>query len=326
MTPETVATYAPVAHFHENENSFPCSIEYLLQGATLLSHADPGFSLGDPTQANLQTYSDDQRYVSVAPSQYGGQVDPTSKAVTAPLYYAVQQYPDRVEISYVFLYAHQGGQTIHAYGVPHVIPEFDCIVYSLGVHQGDIERAVVKLATPPGASGYQVLGVGYEAHGDVSWYTPDQVSWEGTTHPLVHVALNGHSCHNELAQGDRIVEATVPGIVDVTANLSSAGTVWRPQQSDLKQLGLDASGAPVSDQVWAAYCGRLGVQQTNGFQGAIYFNGSGLNTLDWGFVKTFGTAASFLGILPPGAVDGNGARGPGARDWIRQPPTGDGAD
>jgi hypothetical protein len=264
------------------------------------------------------TTSDDQTYVDIASSQYGGQLDPET-GVFAPLYYAVQEHADAVEISYLFLYAFHGGQTVRPLSVIH---QFDCILHTWGEHQGDLERVVVTLVPVHGEStNYRVLRVGYESHGDVSWYGAGRVPFEGT-HPVVHVALNGHSNHNLAEQGERVIEEEVPCIVAVTSNLAPDGQVWRPQESDLRQLGLDASGAPINDQLWAAYRGRLGVEQTDTFQSATYFDGSGLDTLDWVYVFLVARLTQFLGLLPSNVTDGNGPVGPGARDWVRQPAAG----
>jgi hypothetical protein len=312
--PDVVAAYAPVVRFHENEQMFPCSIEWLLDSSTLRSHADPGLSIVSPTQLDLQIHSGEAVYVDVNPSQYGGEASQPA-GVTAPMYYALQQYADVLEISYVMLYAFQDGQTIRALPVHN---EFDCIVRTLGMHQGDLERVVVTLV-PTGADGFEVSRVGYEAHGDVRYYPPSELAWEGS-HPVVNSALNGHGNHNLRVEGERIVDDEVPCVVAITSNVSDSGLAWRPDV--FRRLGLDASGAPVSDQVWAAFDGRLGIEQTNEVDSATHFDGSGLGFFEWAFVKAVGTIAKLLNLLPPSAVDGNGPRGPASRPWIRQPSAG----
>ena len=309
LEPDFVATYAPVVRFHEHEWTFPCSIEWLVEAGTLKSHSDSGLSIPSPTQLDLQTHSGVDVYVEVNPSQYGGQVDGAGD-VTAPMYYAVQRSPDAIEISYVIVYAFQDGQTIRALPIDNA---FDCIVRTVGMHQGDIERVVVALR-PVSAGGTEVLRVGYEAHGDVRYFAPGEVIWEGT-HPVVNAALGGHGNHNLHVEGERIVEDEVPLIVAITANVSDSGPTWRPDV--FKQLGLDASGTPVSDQIWAAFGGRLGMQQTNDVESATHLDGSNLFCCEWAFVDSVGTTAEILNLLPPAAVDGNGARGPADRPWIR---------
>jgi hypothetical protein len=228
------------------------------------------------------------------------------------MYYALQQYADVLEISYVMLYAFQDGQTARALPIDN---EFDCILRTVGMHQGDIERIVVSLV-PAGAGGFEVSRVGYEAHGDVRYYPPSDVAWEGS-HPVVNPALGGHGNHNLRVEGERIVDDEVPFVVAITSNVSDGGLAWRPDV--FRQLGLDASGSPVSDQVWAAFDGRLGIKQTNDVESATHFDGSGLDCLQWAFVDSVGTIAELLNLLPPSAVDGNGPRGPAGRAWVRQP-------
>lgn len=308
LEPDVVATYAPVVRFHQHERMFPCSIEWLCEAGTLKSHSDPGLSILSPTQLDLQTHSGEDVYLEVNPSQFGGQVDKVG-GVTAPMYYAAQRSPDAIEISYVILYAFQDGQTVRALPIGN---EFDCIVRTVGMHQGDIERVVVALG-PVGAGGFEVLRVGYEAHGDVRYFAPDEVAWDGT-HPVVNPGLGGHGNHNLNLEGERIVEEEAPLIVAITSNVSDSGPTWRPDV--FKRLGLDTSGAPLSDQVWAAFGGRLGIQQTNNVETATHFDGSNLDWFEWAFVDSVGTIAKILNLLPPSAVEGNGPRGPADRPWI----------
>ena len=303
-----VQQYAPAVYFHPEESAFPCSIEFLLQNSVLRDRNQPQWQLPDPTQASLQQYAAPNFYLAVSPSGFAG------TGVTAPMYYAVQQYESAVQISYVMLYGSHGGQTCRALRAGS---EFDCIVKTLGVHQGDLERVVVTLV-PDGQGGYQVLRVGYEAHGDVTYFPSQSVAWEGGTHPVVCSALNAHSTGNLLAQGDVIVEFSQPGAVAITAVLSQAGQVWRPYTSGgLKLLGLGENGAPIGDQLWAAFQGRLGDQQTNELDSATYLDGRNLSMWDWAFVKLIDLLARLLGKYPPAILTGDGPTGPAARDWVR---------
>lgn len=232
--------------------------------------------------------------------------------IRAPMYYAVQEYDDAIEITYAMLYAQHGGQTCRAL---RLLSEFDCIVETLGMHQGDLERVVVTLIPQPGGQ-YGVLRVGYESHGDMTYFPTHSIAWEGT-HPIVNSALNGHSSHSIKAQGDRIVDFEVPLIVSIVSALG-AGLAWRPFDSGgLLQLGLDASGKPIGSQGWAAFAGRLGDQQTNQLDNATYFDGSNLSGADWAFVKLTDWVARLLGKYPENILEGNGPTGPGDRAWIK---------
>ncbi len=303
-----VQQYAPAMYFHPAELAFPCSIEFLLRNSVLRDRNQPQWQLDNPTQASLQQFAAPNYYLAVNPSGFAGM------GMAAPMYYAVQQYDDAIHISYVMLYGFQGGQTCRALRAGS---EFDCIVKTLGVHQGDLERVVVTVV-PTSQGGYSVLRVGYEAHGDVTYFPSQRVAWEGGTHPVVCSALNGHSSRNLLAQGDVIYDFTQPGAVAITSVLSQAGQVWRPYVSGgLKLLGLDANGAPMGDQLWAAFQGRLGDQQTNELDSATYLDGSNLSMWDWAFVKLVDWVARLLGKYPAAILTGDGPTGPADRDWVR---------
>ena len=304
---DVVRQFAPLIYFHTNERFFPCSIEYLLQGATL-NDRNAGQSLANPTQGMLAANSGENWYVKINPSQYGGQ------GTSAPIYYAVQGFESYIDINYIVLYAYQGGQTCRALraGTP-----FNCIVETLGIHQGDLERIAVRIAK--GADGsYRAVQVEYEAHGNKRVYPTDRVRWEGS-HPVAHAALNGHSFWNtfDAAVGDRYDELTIPGVVSVTSALAD-GPVWRP--SDFRKLEMKG-GLPQGDQLWAAFKGRLGDQQTNSLESATYFDGSNLSSWDWAFVKIVNFGAVVGGQYSDDIRKGNGPGGPGGRDWVESPPT-----
>ncbi|MDT7687442.1 MAG: hypothetical protein QOE46_201, partial [Acidobacteriota bacterium] len=313
ITLDTVKQYAPAVYFHDNEQFFPCSIEYLLQNGVLQDRNQPGWQVPNPTQATLQQYNAQNYYVAINQSQFAGELS------AAPMYYAVQEYRDAVEISYLMLYAYQGGQTCRALRAG---TEFNCIVKTLGIHQGDLERVVVTLL-PTSDGQYRPFRVGYEAHGDVTYFPKQRVSWEDTTHPVVNVALNGHSTHNMLMSGDRVTEFKQPGSVAVISALSGSGQVWRPYtSSEFKQLGLNQDGTPIGDQAWAAFQGRLGDSQDNELDSATYFDGSNLSSLDWSFVKLTDWAARLFDKYPENLKHGNGPNGPGGRSWVK-PVSGD---
>jgi hypothetical protein len=306
VTLDTVKRYAPVVHFHENEQYFPCSVEHVLHNSVLKDRDESSWHFPNPTQATLQQYHSSNYYVAINPTQFAGM------GVTAPMYYAVQEYSDAVEISYVMLYAYQGGQTCRALRAG---TEFNCIVKTLGIHQGDLERVVVTLV-PRKQGQYLALRVGYEVHGDLNYFPTQRVAWEGS-HPIVNIALNGHSSHNMFSEGDRVTEFEQPGSVAIISALSQTGLVWRPStDNQFKQLGLDSKGKPVGDQVWVAFHGRLGDSQDNRLESATYFDGSNLSSLDWSFVKLTDWAAKLFDKYPEDIIHGKGAPGPGGRAWV----------
>ncbi len=293
--------YCPRVVFHPNEEFFPCSIEFLLTNAALY---DPNVSapIRNPTQQDLAAHAAANCYVDIAESQYPGQ------GTNAPMYYAVQEYGDLVRIHYIMLYAYQGGQTARAL---NPVGEFDFIVNTYGTHQGDVEHVAVTLQKMPDGT-FRPTSVQFDAHGDARVYPTQRVDWVDT-HPIVHPALTGHSSRNTRVEGSRISEDRTPYVVDILS-VAGEGQVWAP--TDLRLLGLDSQNNPIGTQMWAAFAGRLGKPATNGLSSATYFNGDGLSTLDWGFVKTVAFAADKLHKLDK-YKDGDGVGAPGSHgDWL----------
>jgi hypothetical protein len=143
------------------------------------------------------------------------------------------------------------------------------------------------------------------------------VKWEDTTHAIVHIALTGHSCRNRDPADGPILEFSQPGAVAVGSWVGS-GTWWRPasQGSSFKELGLDKSGKPISDQVWYVFRGGLGDTKINSLVTATYFDGSKLSAFDWVFVETIFGFATVLSVLPSNLLVGDGPTGPGVRPWV----------
>lgn len=260
-----------------------------------------------PTQATLQTHASASYYVLIDQAQFGGQSIPS-----APLYYTVQETNVRIVISYQVLYAYQGGQTVRALRAGS---EFDCILWTVGTHQGDFEWVTVTLKQNQG--NYTVLEVGFAAHGIVKPFPPNQVTWEDT-HAIVHIALTGHSSQNHNASKDPIVEFSQAGAVAIGSYVGS-GQWWRPDTdgSQFRQLALDANGSPIGDQVWSAFGGWLGDTKINALESATYFDGSNLSAFDWAFVEIIFGSPSILNLIPSNLLTGDAPTGPAARRWIK---------
>jgi hypothetical protein len=309
MVPQDVILqFAPDVYFHKYERYFPCDIDHLLHSSTLKDRNMPDWSVDNPTQQCLYQYYQGNYYVVINPTQYEG------LGITAPLYYAVQEYTDVIEISYIMLYAYQGGQTCKA--TPLIGEDFDCIISTLGTHQSDVERIVVRVK--PYQSEYNVVQVGYEAHGNLTWYLKKDVAFNGT-HPIVNVALCGHSCHNMYQTGDRVVDYHIPAVMDIISVLGNDGLVWRPYQDDtlLVQLGLTARGGePINgQQVWAKFGGKLGNSSVNSLESGYYFDWTNLSFLAWAYVKGVDFLGNAIHAISDELINGNGQDGPAGRDW-----------
>ena len=261
----------------------------------------------NPTQETLQSHPDESYYIAINPSQFRGQPLPS-----APMYYAIQQHDDTITIHYLILYAYQGGQTVRALRLGS---EFDCIISTIGIHQGDLEHFTITLK--PAGTDYTIVNVGFEAHGHLETFTPSQVKWEDDTHAIVHPALNGHACRNRDPVEGPTIEFQAPGLVAVGGWVGS-GAWWRPARdgSDFKRLGLDDAGQPTSEEGWSKFRGRLGDTKANSLVHATNFNGSDLSPFDWAFVRLVFTGGNLLSLIPPNLMIGDAPVGPGMRGWV----------
>jgi hypothetical protein len=247
----------------------------------------------------------------------------------------VQQRDDgQVDVTYVMLYAWQGGQPCRA---DRKGTEFNCIVENYGMHQGDLEWITVRL--DPALT--SIRQVGYACHGEIDgehgggwWPTEPDPARGGATYlregerPIVRVTRNGHSCRNAWNTGSDIGWAKtggVPGLVlilDLFSNLDPTPTcpAWRPFEDGhpggLIPLGLTADGTSVNEP-WAVFGGRLGDHRVNAFESATYVNGGHLDDVDWAYVKLIGWGAELLGKISDECIYGDGPWGPGTRDFVR---------
>ncbi|KAF7122254.1 hypothetical protein CNMCM5793_000211 [Aspergillus hiratsukae] len=166
-------------------------------------------------------------WLEVNPTQFSGQ-----KIGDAVMYYAVQKKGDQVKINYIILYAYQGGQTLEvSTGLPTAFTGF---VVDTGAHVGDLERFAVYLRDNHDGT-YTFDSAEFEAHGDTKSYTQSQMDWEGSTHPIVCVALNGHGIWNQKVSGNPIRKYTLSGVVsigdwlgDISSDARQSGLWWRP--------------------------------------------------------------------------------------------------
>jgi hypothetical protein len=303
--------FAPVVSFHQFEQFFPCSIEWLLQRSVLKDNNNATFSISGPTQDDLASHRQDNYYLDIGSDAYAGQ--PLAQgAVEAPMYVTAQEWDDCIEITYCMLYGFQGGETCRGW---MITGSFNCIVNDFGKHQGDLEWVSVLVSKDYS----QVLAVGFEAHGDVTFYVPGQYLTEGE-HPLVRVALNGHPCRNGYGKNDNdwIYTYEIPFVFGTVDIITKAGATWRPHllsDGGLVLMGLDDSGKPIGDQVWAQFQGRLGKVLHNSFQGATDVDGhSDLNGDQLQCVNEVVTIGKISRLLP---ADEPGPDGPGKRDFVQ---------
>jgi len=319
MIPRNVIErYAPVVRFHQFESFFPCCIEHLLQGATL---TDGKQVIQNPTTDKLVEHPGENCIVTINEKQFPGQVSGTE--IVAPMYYAIQEFQDIVLITYIMIYAYQGGQTLR-FSSP--LTSFNCIVNPFGIHEGDLEW--VSVALYPSGSDYRIYRVGIEAHGEERGYPKELVIWEDT-HPVVHAALNGHAGYNpfpnrhlpakaKLIDDEGYVKEGGSVFIEILSAVQGNGKVWRPK--DFRYLGLDRDGKAIGDQKWAVFQGRLGQpHEYSHVQSATQLNGRNLPSGEWTALKLTDSAAVLLRLYPEKIKEGGSPPAPGskARPWLR---------
>jgi hypothetical protein len=311
ITRELAARFAPVVSFHPHERFFPCSIDWLLERSQLRKRDDPGFLLVAPQQSALAEFNQGNYYLDVGAEAYAG-APLDHQHVTAPMYVAAQEWDDCIEITYVMLYAYQGGQTCRGQIGEH----FHAIANNYGIHQGDLEWVAVRVSKD-----YEkLLSVGYAAHGHVTWYAPEDCLMDGQ-HPLVRAALNGHASHNGKNKNpeDWVYSFELPEVFGITDLFADNGPTWAPHRQPERMLaiiGLD-DGKPVSDQVWARFRGRLGKREDVSFVNATRLDGTALRLDQIVVVHTIVALGKVLKLIPEDLREGIGPEGPGARDFVQ---------
>lgn len=317
--------FAPVVHFHPFERYFPCSIEYLLGGSTLV--------LGDEREvtataaALFDARHDAGAHLRIDQKIWGGMM-PEHGVSPAPMYYSVQVPPDRsfVDFTYYFLSAFNGPQTCWvrvAGSVP--LDSFDCAIDEYAEHQGDVENITVRV-TPDLA---RIVCVGFSAHGDFSYYLPQDLEFEAATHPVVSCAAFSHASYNRL-DTSKFIHPDNPHDEEVLLDrqdlppklplaalnfmddVSWGEIAWRPFAGGngadaLVRVGFQGDiDHPVNGQQWASFQGDLGEERSNSFTRVEQIR----QPLSQGQIIAFDTGGVFAGMLP-GVVPGKYKTGSG---------------
>jgi hypothetical protein len=337
VTIEDAAKFAPVVRFHAKEQYFPCSIEFLLGGSTLV--------VG--TTETLQPTFDDlyaarhaaDAHLRIDPSAWQGML-PQNDLIPAPMYVAPQVAPDKsfVDFTYYFLSAFNGPQAVWVNvetGIP--LTSFNCAIEQFAFHQGDVESITVRV-TPDFA---KVVHVGMSAHGDYTYYLPDEMAFATGTHPLVNCAVFSHASYNSLDTSHFIhpsdrteykvlldaFDLAWPGVasagrLDFMDDISWGDVTWQPfsvsggqttPNGQLVFIGFDGSiDNPINGQTWASFQGDLGQTRANKYTDIIPIREdlNGAQKLAFG---VGGPLAEYLGAIPAEYKTGNGPDGFGKR-------------
>ena len=283
VTLEQAARVAPILLLHPAETYLPCSAEYLLEDAVLVT--EDGAQIQHPTPADLQAHRGSQARLLVDPAHFGGE-PLQGQAVQAPMYVSVQVAPDgqTIDLNYLFLYAFNGAQTVRV-RVPRA--DYNCVLPHIAEHGGDLECITVRVS----ADFQTIHFVRTEAHGHNAFFTRpgEEVEFENG-HPLVYCAYNNHANFNVRGNPSEgwvtDTHASALGFgVDFINMVSRSGPRWQPfaenasgqavPNGQLRFVGVQ-NGAPVTDQTWAAYAGRIGEHHRNVFVGATAVGGGPL--------------------------------------------------
>lgn len=324
ITMDQVVQFAPIVSLHTFETFLPCSIEYLLGGATLVDDAGVKPLLRNPTQQDLYENAGSSFRVLIDPSRLTGEPLAAGASVSAPMYVAVQVPADKsyVDLTFIFLFAYNGAQCTRV-KVPFA--DFNCIVQHFAEHQGDIEGMTVRVKPDFSA----VLQVRYEAHGDSTVYQPSDVPFLNG-HALARLGLDSHASYNGLGKNDNdwitLASYSAVGLgADFVDIITRNGPVWTPFGVDgsgravpsggLRFVGLDDQDEPVNAEVWAKFSGRLGSRQTNNYSDVVGI-GSSLTSAQHGYASTLAQAVVAAGLVPADDRSGDGSGGLGGRGYI----------
>ncbi|HXS68314.1 MAG TPA: Vps62-related protein, partial [Candidatus Polarisedimenticolia bacterium] len=301
-----ISNYAPTVGLHYWEPYLPCSMDYILAHSTVV-YGHPTDYVGQltdgtnvivhPTQQQLyQIATNDPAgtnyYLKLESGAYAGgppagAAPPYDSSVltNVPMYVSVQVPPDKsfVDLNFYFIYAFNGSQTIRGLEPAR---HFNAILNDFAKHEGDVEGISVRI-TPDFS---KIVFVRFEAHGDSSYYAPNDVLFDGS-HPRVSCALNSHSSYNPKGfnANDWIVLKDIGGLSE-GVDIINDGPIWRPYlNTNLILVGIDANNQPINGQLWAAFAGRLGRHQLNDFTSASGVGG-GLDFDQQAWAETSGEA------------------------------------
>ena len=259
--------------------------------------------IDNPTQQDMADHYDGQYYLNINEAAF------TGEGLNAPMYYAVQNFADYTEITYLLFFGFNGCQTVH---IPIFGNDNECILYDYARHQGDLERVTIRISNDPADP--QVLDVCTESHGDASHWTPDQVSFTpGTSSAVIHSSLNAHGTFIERQQGSWISKQNA-GVADFGDAIGEGG-VWTP--SEYRLVGLDNQSNPVNEQVWAKFSGRIGAHLDNSLTAGTDYQRNDLSGALWLYIQGCNALADAFGLMPADAVSGDGPKGLGERPYIR---------
>ena len=339
VTIEAAATFAPVVRFHPKEQYFPCSIEFLLANSTLVVGStetpNPTF---DDLYAARHASDADNAHLRIARSGRPG-MPPQNNVIPAPMYVAPQVAADRsfVDFTYYFLSAFNGPQAVFVH-LKNAVPlkSFNCAIEQFAFHQGDVESITVRV-TPDFS---KVIHVGMAAHGDYTYYLPDELAFESTTHPLVSCAVFSHASYNSL-DASRFIDPSnhteykvlldvedigwqgiSVGQLEFMDDISWGDVVWRPfseaggvtaPNGQLVFVGFDGSiDHPINGQTWASFRGDLGERRSNKYIDVIPIR-EDLSIVQETAFKTGEMLGEALDKIPIEYMSGNGPDGFGKR-------------
>jgi len=115
--------------------------------------------------------------------------------LTTPIYVTWQRRNGKIYISYVFLYGFNG-----AYPIKAPVADFPLLKGDIagvqGAHECDLEHIVLELSDDKNRTLERIFFAVHSARVEGVWFPAHskEISYEGT-HPIVHVAVNGHGSY-----------------------------------------------------------------------------------------------------------------------------------
>ncbi len=226
-----IKKYSPVLYLF-NEKYYPCAVEdYFLDSKTqLIYELEDGkrevvIPQGEITMEKIyenRTKYSGRKYFFAADGNtiYGSnpkRFSDDNGNLTTPIYVNWSLQDEKIYIVYVFAYAFNGAYPIAA-------PVVDIRMFQDGAHEFDLEHIVLELD----AKSKTLERIFFATHTSREgvWLSADHkdIVYEGSTHPVVHVARNGHGSYPRAGTHVRIF-----GFANDITSRTYKSHRWTPQ-------------------------------------------------------------------------------------------------
>ncbi len=257
-----IKTYGPTIRFHPDEKYKFCSVDWLLEHATL--HHKNGTSVPHPNQSQLPTGGIDDE-------QYWLEIDSAGKAgnLKSAVCYVHTHWPadhTHTDIQFWYLYAYNGPGTAIVKGkifgkVAHEDKKVD--LSPLGEHYGDWECVVLRIDN----STKKLIGVWLSQHSSGQFFDKEGVAQlervKDKQNIVVYASLNGHANYaaEDLNESNHI---SVPpggipaGVTFSLRNDTKKGGDSFDSSTKYQLVSVEEATVPVTAPNWLNYQYRWG--------------------------------------------------------------------